>query len=143
MQVSLCKLGLFRMKMGRETETMQYVGKNNFLNRLHVHSHLLGYFVLSWGTKDSEGSLGKAWIFVWKTRWDLRVYFGEWAHFSTSQQFQIYSTILYKIQVTSIAMKTMWIREERWAACAVCNEKAWIWVFILCLYIPFQKSFHP
>ena len=34
MQVALCKLGLFRMTMGRETKAQQYVEKNNFLNRL-------------------------------------------------------------------------------------------------------------
>ena len=34
MQVSLCKIGMFRMTMGRETEPQQYVEKNKFLNRL-------------------------------------------------------------------------------------------------------------
>ena len=34
MQVSLRKLGLFRMTMGRETEPHKYVEKNKFLNRL-------------------------------------------------------------------------------------------------------------
>ena len=34
MQVSLHKLGLFRLKMGRETEPQQYVEKDNFLNQL-------------------------------------------------------------------------------------------------------------
>ena len=34
MQVSLRKLGLFRMTMGRETEPQQHVEKNKFLNRL-------------------------------------------------------------------------------------------------------------
>ena len=34
MQVSLCVLGLFRMKMGREVEPQQYVEKSNFLNWL-------------------------------------------------------------------------------------------------------------
>ena len=34
MYVSLCKLGLLRMKMGRETEPQQYVEKNIFLNQL-------------------------------------------------------------------------------------------------------------
>ena len=34
MQVALRKLGLFRMTMGRETETQQYVEKNKFLNQL-------------------------------------------------------------------------------------------------------------
>ena len=34
MKVALCKLGLLRMKMGRETEPQEYVEKNKFLNRL-------------------------------------------------------------------------------------------------------------
>ena len=34
MQVSLRKLGLFRMTMGRETKPQQHVEKNNFFNRL-------------------------------------------------------------------------------------------------------------
>ena len=34
MQVSLHKIGLFRMTMGREVEPRQYVEKNKFLNRL-------------------------------------------------------------------------------------------------------------
>ena len=35
MQVSLCKLGLFRMKMRRETEPYHPTEKNRFFNRLH------------------------------------------------------------------------------------------------------------
>ena len=35
MQVSLRKIGLYRMKMGRETEPQQYVDKNKFLNRIY------------------------------------------------------------------------------------------------------------
>ena len=35
MQVVLCKLGLFRMTMGRETNPQQYVEKNKFLNQLN------------------------------------------------------------------------------------------------------------
>ena len=34
MKVSLCKIGLFRMTMGIETEPQQYVEKNKFLNQL-------------------------------------------------------------------------------------------------------------
>ena len=34
MQVSLCKIGMFRMTMGRETEPQQYVKKNKLLNQL-------------------------------------------------------------------------------------------------------------
>ena len=34
MQVSLCKLGLFRMTMGIETEPQHHVEKNKFLNQL-------------------------------------------------------------------------------------------------------------
>ena len=34
MQVSLCKLGLFRMTMGRETEPHHPTEKNKFLDRL-------------------------------------------------------------------------------------------------------------
>ena len=34
MQVSLCKIGLFRMKMGREIDPQQYVEKNKFLNQI-------------------------------------------------------------------------------------------------------------
>ena len=34
MQVSLCKLGLFRMIIGRETKPQQYVEKNKFFNQL-------------------------------------------------------------------------------------------------------------
>ena len=35
MQVSLCKLVLFRMKMGRETQPHHPTVKNKFLNQLH------------------------------------------------------------------------------------------------------------
>ena len=34
MQVTLRKLGMYRMTMGRETEPQQYAEKNKFLNRL-------------------------------------------------------------------------------------------------------------
>ena len=34
-QVSLCKLGLFRMTMGREIESHHHTEKNKFLNRLY------------------------------------------------------------------------------------------------------------
>ena len=34
MQVALCKIFLFRMTMGRETEPQHYVEKNKFLNQL-------------------------------------------------------------------------------------------------------------
>ena len=34
MQVSLHKLGLYRIIMGREIEPQQHVGKNKYLNRL-------------------------------------------------------------------------------------------------------------
>ena len=35
MQVSLCNIGLFRMKMGRETKPHHPTEKNKFLNWLH------------------------------------------------------------------------------------------------------------
>ena len=34
MKLTLHKHGIFKMKMGRETEPQQHVEKNNFLNRL-------------------------------------------------------------------------------------------------------------
>ena len=52
MQVALCKLGLFRMTMGREIEPQQYVEKNKFFNRIdeafgfmwtHISRDLLFY----------------------------------------------------------------------------------------------------
>ena len=73
MQVSLHKLGLFRMTMGREIETNHPIEKNKFLNQLdeafgflctHISNNILFHLE---GLKTPK-NIGEAQILIWKTR---------------------------------------------------------------------------
>ena len=142
MQIALCKLGLYRMKMGRENEPQQYVEKNKFSNQLHVHSYLPGSFVPCWLRNPNE---------YWE---NIESLFGKQddirGHTLANELIGLQTNSFESIQQFFTKYKSLLLQckqcglERKYEQLVFAStEKDWIWLLILYLYIPFWKRFHP